>query len=804
MEVCEDMLDRELTLTVLLPGGTEETATVHGSKPVMDVLVTLCGEYHLNPSEHIMELVSPNQNHIKFKPNSLIGSLEAEQVVLRHRGEDERTKRKGPYMPEVSVRLMIFYRRVHRAVVRVSPKVPLSELLPAICDKCEYDPETTLLFLNSQSEEPLDLTKSLNDHGIREVFAKDTKVINLPEPVATTPDSEASKENKVPPAKDKSEKGKENKSFFSFFRIAKKKTEKDVSASAPTSPLLHKQRTLSLSFLTSRCSTLPSEKSKKRRAPLPPLLASQSFPADLNTSQPALAADHSGKETTLSHSSSSESSLKRTKRRAPPPPALPPPPSPPPDDDTPEDHAPKDVLGNLAPVREVPEETLNEDRSINYPVTALIHHAVNGTGGCLCEELHHNDKPREECSVCVECESRKSECDGPTPGGQPEEPAESAASPSRRTPSAGSSSHNSPSWVGAGSSSGRKLRSSGSIGSGLTTFTVIPRLRDRERQHRSYQLEKQRSLDCPGYHAEQVEPSSRSTGNVREGSASESADKSKDWRAPATKPKPISGVPFWASQRSTAGHTSLMQELQKRVPVLDGEPRHRNTDGAEEKRKCDEREDQGGRNVERKEEEKKEESADEWEEGKVCHEDRMELERDEVEVEVEEEEEDQEEEEEDKEEEDEEEGEEDEGFDGSEKESIEDDVVEDDGGEQEEEEEGEEKREEDEDEGEEEEEEEKEDSFPPPPPPVLWKESTKESQYSPTEAQHHPVDLSSTPGSCGPGRLPASEPPGGLSLFALAVAQRAQRFTQAFNTNRRRPAHPESPYSNGCVPTDLC
>ena len=71
------------------------------------------------------------------------------------------------------MRLLIFYRTTHRAVVRVSPKVPLSELLPAICGKCEFTPETTLLFLNSQSEEPLDLTKSLNDHGIREVFAKD-------------------------------------------------------------------------------------------------------------------------------------------------------------------------------------------------------------------------------------------------------------------------------------------------------------------------------------------------------------------------------------------------------------------------------------------------------------------------------------------------------------------------------------------------------------------------------------------------------------------------------------------------------
>lgn len=67
----------------------------------MDVLVTLCGEYHLNPSEHAMELLSPNQNLIKFKPNSLIGSLEAERVVLRHKGEEDRIKKRGPYVPEV-------------------------------------------------------------------------------------------------------------------------------------------------------------------------------------------------------------------------------------------------------------------------------------------------------------------------------------------------------------------------------------------------------------------------------------------------------------------------------------------------------------------------------------------------------------------------------------------------------------------------------------------------------------------------------------------------------------------------------
>lgn len=67
----------------------------------MDLLVTLCAQYHLNPSDHIIKLISTNQNQIKFKPNSLIGSLEAERVVLKPKGSDENNSRMSN-MPVVS------------------------------------------------------------------------------------------------------------------------------------------------------------------------------------------------------------------------------------------------------------------------------------------------------------------------------------------------------------------------------------------------------------------------------------------------------------------------------------------------------------------------------------------------------------------------------------------------------------------------------------------------------------------------------------------------------------------------------
>lgn len=69
------------------------------SKPVMDVLVTLCASYHLNPSDYTVELLSANKNNINFKPNSPIGSLEAEKIVLKPKGVEEKIRR--PYMPEV-------------------------------------------------------------------------------------------------------------------------------------------------------------------------------------------------------------------------------------------------------------------------------------------------------------------------------------------------------------------------------------------------------------------------------------------------------------------------------------------------------------------------------------------------------------------------------------------------------------------------------------------------------------------------------------------------------------------------------
>lgn len=73
------------------------------SKPMMDLLVTLCAKYHLNPSGHTIELITTNRNHVKFKPNALIGALEAEKILLKPKGLEDRSKKTGSQMPEVQL-----------------------------------------------------------------------------------------------------------------------------------------------------------------------------------------------------------------------------------------------------------------------------------------------------------------------------------------------------------------------------------------------------------------------------------------------------------------------------------------------------------------------------------------------------------------------------------------------------------------------------------------------------------------------------------------------------------------------------
>uniref|UniRef100_A0A672VCZ1 Cordon-bleu WH2 repeat protein like 1 n=1 Tax=Strigops habroptila TaxID=2489341 RepID=A0A672VCZ1_STRHB len=319
MEQKENVIDKDIELSVVLPGDVIKYTTVNGRKPMMDLLIFLCAQYHLNPSSYTIELLSAENSQIKFKPNTPVGMLEVEKVILKPKQMDK--KKPAPVIPEQTVRVVINYKKTQKTVVRVSPHSPLQELFPVICSKCEFDPSHTLLLKNYQYQEPLDVTKSLNDLGLRELYAMDI-----------SRDSYQSENLDVL-------KEKENKGFFSFFQRSKKKREQ--AASAPATPLMSKPRPtfITRSDTVSKqydSNTLPSEMPKKRRAPLPPMPNSQSAPQELAQAQVRLTSDivksnslDSNEQVRLvrkgslplSDTASVNSSLRRMKRKAPSPPS---------------------------------------------------------------------------------------------------------------------------------------------------------------------------------------------------------------------------------------------------------------------------------------------------------------------------------------------------------------------------------------------------------------------------------------------------------------------------------------------------
>ncbi|KAM6398242.1 cordon-bleu protein-like 1 isoform 2-T2 [Pluvialis apricaria] len=321
MEQKENVIDKDIELSVVLPGDVIKYTTVNGRKPMMDLLIFLCAQYHLNPSSYTIELVSAENSQIKFKPNTPVGMLEVEKVIVKPKQMDK--KKPPPVIPEQTVRVVINYKKTQKTVIRVSPHSPLQELVPIICSKCEFDPSHTLLLKNYQSQEPLDVTKSLNDLGLRELYAMDI-----------SRDSYQSENLDVL-------KEKENKGFFSFFQRSKKKREQ--AASAPATPLMSKPRPtfITRSNTVSKqydSNTLPSEMPKKRRAPLPPMPNSQSAPQELAQTQVRPASDivksnslHRNEQAPLglvrkgslplSDTASVNSSIRRMKRKAPSPPS---------------------------------------------------------------------------------------------------------------------------------------------------------------------------------------------------------------------------------------------------------------------------------------------------------------------------------------------------------------------------------------------------------------------------------------------------------------------------------------------------
>ncbi|XP_075413431.1 protein cordon-bleu [Tenrec ecaudatus] len=321
----ENLRNSTVDLTVVLPSGLEKKSVVDGSHAMIDLLVELCLQNHLNPSHHALEIRSlETQQPLSFKPNTLVGALNVHTVFLKEKVPEEKAKPGPPKVPEKSVRLVVNYLKTQKAVVRVSPEVPLQNILPVICAKCEVSPEHVILLRDNIAGEELELSKSLNELGIKELYAWDNK-----------------RETFRKSSFGDDETDKEKKKFLGFFKVNKRINSKaeqpgwsgrDIhedglkSASAkgvngclttPNSPSESSRSvTLGPSVSLSNISGMSvKSEMKKRRAPPPPSLPSPGAPVQ----------DRASEKVSLG----SQMDLQKKKRRAPaPPPAQPPLPTP--------------------------------------------------------------------------------------------------------------------------------------------------------------------------------------------------------------------------------------------------------------------------------------------------------------------------------------------------------------------------------------------------------------------------------------------------------------------------------------------
>ncbi|XP_051576069.1 protein cordon-bleu isoform X3 [Myxocyprinus asiaticus] len=358
----ENMLRPSVDLHITLPTGYQTTINVDGRKALMDLLVDLCSQYHLNPAYHTLELLSPDAQLISFKPNALLGALDISCALIKERVlEDKVIRKPPPKVPEKTVRLVVNYHRSQKAVVRVNPLPPLRTLVPVICQKCEFDPAHVLLFQDNISHHELDLDKSLSELGIRELYVLDQTLVLQPK-MALTPALNYSAESLH--SNSQSLSGSEKRGLLGFLKFNRRKSktgdqssedmdsldDDSVVDNADTNINGIMSMVVSGPCVETRPSTLgqsqsvmnisrmsPKVELKKRRAPAPPPAPTQTVPLASQIREHG--------------SPSSHNQLK--KRKAPAPPPTPSPSTPEPVMPTPEHTAPV-----RAPSISVPSERI--------------------------------------------------------------------------------------------------------------------------------------------------------------------------------------------------------------------------------------------------------------------------------------------------------------------------------------------------------------------------------------------------------------------------------------------------------------
>ncbi|KAG8197449.1 hypothetical protein JTE90_014931 [Oedothorax gibbosus] len=223
---------------------------------MMDLLIQATTINKISPGGHIINVISKDERNVNYKPNTPIGSLDANTVYIIPKSTLELPVKRMPKLAnqpfEQTFRLQVNLPHNQRMVLRVSPRTTLSELKGQICREKELERATHHLVHPAQPDTVLDLNATLEVYGCAEISLMSNS--GLRDSIRNT------STNIFPTPKFEEEKKKSG--ILRLF--SRKKRNFSIESSNGSLPTSHSDTTLN------RNSYQPKQSLKRKPAPAPP------------------------------------------------------------------------------------------------------------------------------------------------------------------------------------------------------------------------------------------------------------------------------------------------------------------------------------------------------------------------------------------------------------------------------------------------------------------------------------------------------------------------------------------------------
>ncbi|KAG5893034.1 hypothetical protein JTB14_026586 [Gonioctena quinquepunctata] len=190
-----DMLAGAMDLAVHLPTGRTVKMSVERSTPMMDLLVHITTNHHLQLSNYTLQALgmAPSSDHsdkiLPYKPNTPIGTLDTQHVKVIPKSRSLPVPKNVPpgHQPfESTFRLKVHLPRNQLYVTRVSRHVLLEDIMKKVCEEKNLDPMKYEFKHPGNLDEALDPKLTLSDYQITEIYVVAKGTVSLSQAISTS------------------------------------------------------------------------------------------------------------------------------------------------------------------------------------------------------------------------------------------------------------------------------------------------------------------------------------------------------------------------------------------------------------------------------------------------------------------------------------------------------------------------------------------------------------------------------------------------------------------------------------------